>query len=166
MLRRSSLALGWHYLHPKNARPIKQDLRHLDPAYINNEVALVKGQWGLITQDFGVITQTQLENARLAILRRVPRADFNLVSHTDYEEVPFCNRPAEARRGGGRPPIHHFAYKFTTGILLFELVTVGATPRTLHRAEAEAIFLAGRIHLPVDTKVVPQGRVDEYSAFK
>jgi hypothetical protein len=34
------------------------------------------------------------------------------------------------------------------------------------QAEAEAVFMAGRVYLPLSTVVVPQGRVDEYSIFK
>lgn len=66
--------------------------------------------------------------------------------------------------GGGKSNIHHFAYKFTTGIPLFEIVAL--TSGTLTLAEAEGIFLAGRPYIPLQTSVVPRGRVDEYYVFK
>lgn len=131
---------------------------------MNNEAALIKGLWGLITTDFGMVTQSQLENARLAILRRMPRGAFSLVMHTDYEEFPVVKKSPESRMGAGKSNIHHFAYKFTTGIPLFEIV--GLNNRRMTKAEAEGIFLAGRSFIPLETKVVPQGRVDEYNVFK
>jgi ribosomal protein L16/L10AE len=165
MLQRSTISLGWHYVHPKTGRPLKQTRRFGDPRYINNEAALIKGQWGLITSDFGMLTTTQLENARLAILRRLPRGSWNLIMHTDYQEFPVIRKQPESRYGGGKSNIHHFAYKLTTGVPLFEIVPA-ATNKKLMQAEAEAVFMAGRVYLPLSTVVVPQGRVDEYSIFK
>eukprot|EP00388_Colpodella_angusta_P008684 GDKJ01023607.1.p1 GENE.GDKJ01023607.1~~GDKJ01023607.1.p1 ORF type:complete len:165 (+),score=4.23 GDKJ01023607.1:18-512(+) len=164
MLRRTEAIFGYHYVHPKSGRPIKQTRTYGDPRYINNEVALIKGQWGLITSDFGMVSQTQLENARLAILRRMPRGAFSLVMHTHYEEFPVVKKTPESRMGGGKSNIHHFAYKFTTGIPLFELQSLSS--RQISEVEANGIFLLGRKHLPLSTSVVPQGRVDEYHVFK
>ena len=167
MLRRASPLLGWHYVHPMNGRPVRFDDDYKNPAYINNEVALIKGQWGLITSDFGIVSQSQLENARLAILKRMPRDIFTLHVHTDYQEIPQCPRPREQRQGRGMPAIHHFAFKFTTGIPLFELIPIHKeNGPTITRAMANGIFLSGRMFIPVDTVVVPQGRVHEYSVFK
>ncbi len=84
MLRSSRSQLGWHYLHPSTGRPLRQTRRFGDPRYINNEAALITGQWALITADFGMITTTQLESARLAMLRRLPRGSCNLVTNSDY----------------------------------------------------------------------------------
>lgn len=164
MLRRTLSWAGWHYVHPKNGRPIKQARRYGDPRYVNNEAALIQGQWGLITADFGIITQTQMENARLAILRRLPKQHFSLVMHTDYEEMPISLKPKESRMGGGYGPIAHFVYKLTTGIPLFEIMSLSKKKFTT--AEANAVFLLGRSFLPLETVVVPQGRVDEYNVFK
>lgn len=155
---------AYHYIHPKSSRPIRQFRRYGDPRYINNEVALIKGLFGLITVDFGMVTHTQMENARLAILRRIPRGAFTLVMRTDYEEFPVVKKSPESRMGAGKSNIHHFAYKFTTGIPLFEIHANGS--RRLHQAEAEGIFLAGRPFIPLQTAVVPRGRVDEYQVFK
>ena len=164
MLRRSIIDFGHHYIHPKSGRPLKQRRTYGDPRYINNEAALIKGQWGLITSDFGMITQTQIENARLAILRRMPRGAFSLVMHTHYEEFPVAKKSPESRMGGGKSNIHHFAYKFTTGVPLFELQSLSS--RRISELEANGVFAAGRAHLPLNTLVVPQGRVDEYNVFK
>ncbi len=164
MLRLSSLLRPYHYVHPKSGRPIRQYRKYGDPRYINNEAALIQGIWGLITTDFGMVTQTQMENARLAILRRLPRSAFSLVTHSDFEEFPVVQKAVESRMGGGKSNIHHFAFKFTTGVPLFEIVATGN--RKLTRAEAEGVFLAGRPFIPLETKVVPQGRVDEYTVFK
>ena len=126
---------------------------------------MIEGQWGLITADFGMLTQVQLENARLAILKRLPRNNFSLTMHgTAWEEFPMTKRPKESRMGGGKGNIHHFAYKLTTGVPIFEFVAT--SPYRLSQSEAEAIFLPARILLPLQTVVVPHGRVDEYSVFK
>lgn len=164
MLRATSSFLGWHYVHPKSGRPIRQYRSYGDPRFINNEAALITGLWGLITTDFGMVTQSQIENARLAILRRMPRGAFTLVMHTDYEEFPVVKKSPESRMGAGKSNIHHFAFKFTTGVPLFEIVPLNN--RRMSQAEAEGIFLAGRAFIPLETRVVPQGRVDEYSIFK
>lgn len=164
LFRRTLPLLGYHYIHPKSSRPIRQFRKYGDPRYINNEVALIKGLFGLITTDFGMVTQAQLESARLAILRRIPRGAFSLVMHTDYEEFPVVKKSPESRMGAGKSNIHHFAYKLTTGIPLFEIYATGA--RRLNQAEAEGIFLAGRPFIPLQTAVVPRGRVDEYNVFR
>lgn len=163
-LHATNTLLAYHYIHPKTSRPIRQFRKYGDPRYINNEVALIKGLFGLITTDFGMVTQAQLENARLAILRRIPRGAFSLVMHTDYEEFPVVKKSPESRMGAGKSNIHHFAYKFTTGIPLFEIYANG--PRRLNAAEAEGIFLGGRPFIPLQTAVVPRGRVDEYLVFR
>jgi ribosomal protein L16/L10AE len=164
MFRGTSARMGWHYVHPKNGKPLRQTRRFADPRYINNEAALIQGQWGLITADFGVITMAQMENARLAILRRMPRADFTLTMHTDYLEAPFAKKNPEARFGGGKSALHSFIFKFTTGVPLFEIVpTKGVKIPEVH---AQGIFLTARQFLPIETVVVPQGRVDEYTVFK
>lgn len=164
LFRRTRPCLAYHYIHPKTSRPIRQFRKYGDPRYLNNEVALIKGLFGLITTDFGMVTHTQMENARLAILRRIPRGAFSLVMHTDYEEFPVVKKSPESRMGAGKSNIHHFAFKFTTGVPLFEIFPNG--PRRLNQAEAEGIFLAGRPFIPLQTAVVPRGRVDEYSVFK
>ena len=152
-------------MHPKNGKPMKQVMEYGDPRYINNEAALIQGQWGLITADFGVVTMAQMENARLAILRRMPRTAFTLTMHSDYEEVSVCVRAKDARGGKGMPNIHHYTFKFTTGQPLFELIAINDRIR-LMESEANAILMPGRLHIPIDTVVVPQGRVDEYTVFK
>ncbi|EPY30356.1 large subunit ribosomal protein L16 [Strigomonas culicis] len=164
MLRLTPVARAYHYVHPKSGRPIRQFRRYGDPRYINNEVARIEGLFGLITADFGMVTQSQLESARLAILRRMPRGAFVLNMHTDYEEFPVVRKSPESRMGAGKSNIHHFAYKFTTGVPLFEIAPLSA--RRLSLAEAEGIFLAGRPFIPLQTVVVPRGRVDEYHVFK
>ena len=164
MLNATGLARGWHYVHPKTGKPLRQTRRFADPRYINNEAALIQGQWGLITADFGVISMTQLENARLAILRRMPRAAFTLTMHTDYMESPVIKKNPESRFGGGKSPLSHFVFKLTTGVPLFELNSIGSV--VLERYQAEAILLPGRSFLPIETTVVPQGRVDEYTVYK
>ncbi|CAD2219330.1 large subunit ribosomal protein L16 [Angomonas deanei] len=155
---------AYHYVHPKTGRPIKQFRKYGDPRYINNEVALIHSHYALITTDFGMVMQSQMEEARLAILRRMPRGAFALTVHSDFEEFPIVQKSPESRMGAGKSNIHHFAYKFTTGVPLFEMVALSS--RRLSQAEAEGIFLAGRPLLPLQTAVVPQGRVDEYHVFK
>lgn len=164
MIRLSFIRFPYHYVHPQSGRPIRQFRKYGDPRYINNEAALIKGLWGLITVDFGMVTQTQIEDARLAILRRLPRSAFTLVTHTDFEEFPVVKKSVESRMGAGKSNIHHFAFKFTTGVPLFEIIGTGT--RKLNQSEAEGIFLAARPFIPLQTKVVPQGRVDEYHVFK
>jgi ribosomal protein L16/L10AE len=166
MLSRTRCLSGWHYVHPVTGRPLRQTRKFGDPRYINNEAALIKGCWALITADFGMITTTQIENARLAMLRRIPRGSFNLIINTDtLQEYPVIRRAPESRYGGGKNNIQHFAFKLTTGIPLFELMPATDNYR-LSQIEAEAIFMPGRIALPITTVVVPQGRVDEYTVFK
>ena len=164
MLRHTRSKLGWHYIHPSSGRPLRQTRTHGDPRYINNEAALITGQWGLITADFGMVTTTQMENARLSIIRRLPKGAWNVVTHTEYEESPVIRMAPESRFGGGKNNIHHFAFKFTTGIPLFQIYPLGR--QRLSQVEAESLFLAGRMYLPIETRVVPQGRVDEYTVFK
>lgn len=163
-LRTTPIARAYHYVHPKSGRPIRQYRKYGDPRYINNEAALITGLYALITTDFGMVTQSQLENARLAILRRMPRGSFALTMRTDYEEFPVVKKSPESRMGAGKANIHHFAYKFTTGVPLFEITPLSS--RRLSQAEAEGIFLAGRPFIPLQTAVVPRGRVDEYHVFK
>jgi ribosomal protein L16/L10AE len=164
MLRTTVPRRGYHYVHPNSGRPLRQTRRFGDPRYINNEAALIQGQWAIITTDFGMVNATHLENARLAILRRLPKGSWNLVTRSDHEESPVVRRTPESRYGGGKSNLHHFAYKLTTGVPLFELFPLGRARLT--QIEAESALLPGRICIPIATAVVPQGRVDEYSIFK
>ena len=164
MLRRSVTSCGWHYVHPKTGKPLRQTRKFADPQYINNEAALIEGQWGLITSDYGLVTMTHMENARLAVLRRMPRSKFTLTMHTDYMESPIIKKNIESRFGGGKSALNSFAFKFTTGVPLFELAPLG--PEKITRTQAENIFFTARQFIPLSTVVVPQGRVDEYSVFK
>ena len=172
MFLRSPFRQSWHYIHPKTGRPVKQPRRYGDPRYINNEAALIHGLWGLITADFGCITMNQMEEARLEIVHRMPPSEvFQLIMHTDREEIPLGHKPAEARMGKGKTSIHHFVFKLTTGIPLFEIqlnpnVDDPRYKNLMSRTEAEIIFLKGRSCLPLETVVVPQGRVDEYHVFR
>ncbi len=168
MLRRRARVFGYDYVQPMNGKPIKQARDYGDPSYINNEPAMIRGQWALITADFGVVHPSFLENARLAILRRIPRVHFNLVMHTDYEEFPMPRRANEARMGGGMPNIHHYSYKFTTCIPLFELqpTKAGKYEHFIDQSDAELIFMPAKRIIPLATVVVPRGRVDEYTVFR
>ena len=175
MFKRCTTYRAWHYIHPTTGKPLKQPRSHGDPRYINNEAALIYGLWGLITKDFGNITMTQMEDARLAILQRMPSGGlFTLHMNTDLEEFPMGFKPPEARMGKGKTAIHHYIFRLTTGIPLFEIryhpdkeeAMMKTHKVHMHRAEAEVIFLKGRLCLPIETVVVPQGRVDEYSVFK
>ena len=175
MLRKCPLQRAWHYIHPNTGKPLKQPRSHGDPRYINNEAALVRGLWGLITKDFGNITVTQMEDARLAILQRLPSGGlFQLHMNTELEEFPMGFKPPEARMGKGKTTIHHYIFRVTTGVPLFEIrfhpdkeaALSQVSKMYMHRAEAEVIFLKGRLCLPIETIVVPQGRVDEYTVFR
>mmetsp|Transcript_11531 Transcript_11531/g.17459 ORF Transcript_11531/g.17459 Transcript_11531/m.17459 type:complete len:176 (-) Transcript_11531:50-577(-) len=175
MFHRCLIRQTWHYIHPKSGKPLKQPRSHGDPRYINNEAALIYGIWGLITKDFGCITVTQMEDARLAILQRLPSGGhFTLHMNTDMEEFPAGFKPPEARMGKGKTSIHHYIFRVTTGIPLFEIrfnpekeaVLQRSNKIFMHRSEAEVIFLKGRLCLPLETVVVPQGRVDEYNVFQ
>lgn len=59
-LRGTPVLQAYHYIHPKTGRPIRQMRHYGDPRYINNEVTLITGLFGLITVDFGMVTQSQL----------------------------------------------------------------------------------------------------------
>ncbi|KNH05554.1 50S ribosomal protein L16 [Perkinsela sp. CCAP 1560/4] len=174
MLQQCIIRRAWHYIHPKTGKPLRQPKSHGDPRYINNEAALIYGLWGLITTDFGCITVTQMEDARLAILQRMPTGGlFSLHMNADLEEFPVGFKPPESRMGKGKTGIHHYVFRVTTGIPLFEIrfnpdkesALHKSNKIYMHRAEAEVIFLKGRVCLPIETVVVPQGRVDEYNVF-
>jgi large subunit ribosomal protein L16 len=106
---------------------------------------LAFGDYGLKAMHCGLITDRQIEAARIAMTRYIKRG--GKVWIRIFPDKPITKKPAEVRMGSGKGPLDHWACVIRPGKILFEMEGV-----TLDIA-TEAMRLAAQ-KLPILTKVV------------
>ena len=106
---------------------------------------LAFGDYGLKAMECGLITDRQIEDARIAMTRYIKRG--GKVWIRIFPDKPITKKPAEVRMGSGKGPLDHWACVIRPGKILFEMEGV-----TLDIA-TEAMRLAAQ-KLPMLTKVV------------
>lgn len=106
---------------------------------------LAFGDYGLKAMECGLITDRQIEAARIAMTRYIKRG--GKVWIRIFPDKPITKKPAEVRMGSGKGPLDHWACVIRPGKILFEMEGV-----TLDIA-TEAMRLAAQ-KLPMLTKVV------------
>src|ERR1700755_820120 len=103
------------------------------------------GAHGLKASDPGRITARQIEAARRAITRHIPRA--GRVWIRIFPDVPVSQKPAEVRMGSGKGSPEFWVCRVKPGRIMFEIDGVS-------RATAEEGFALAAAKLPIRTKVV------------
>lgn len=106
---------------------------------------LAFGDFGLKAMHCGLITDRQIEAARIAMTRYIKRG--GKVWIRIFPDKPITKKPAEVRMGSGKGPLDHWACVIRPGKILFEMEGVTLDVAT------EAMRLAAQ-KLPILTKVV------------
>jgi large subunit ribosomal protein L16 len=106
---------------------------------------LAFGEFGLKAMHCGLITDRQIEAARIAMTRYIKRG--GKVWIRIFPDKPITKKPAEVRMGSGKGPLDHWACVIRPGKILFEMEGVALDVAT------EAMRLAAQ-KLPILTKVV------------
>ena len=106
---------------------------------------LAFGDFGLKAMHCGLITDRQIEAARIAMTRYIKRGC--KVWIRIFPDKPITKKPAEVRMGSGKGPLDHWACVIRPGKILFEMEGVALDVAT------EAMRLAAQ-KLPILTKVV------------
>jgi large subunit ribosomal protein L16 len=102
------------------------------------------GEFGLSAMECGMISNRQIEAARVAINRHVRRG--GKLYLRIFPDFPYTKKPAETRMGKGKGSPETWVCKVKPGKVMFELAGV---PEELAR---EALRLAS-FKLPIKTKV-------------
>lgn len=134
-------------LMPKRVKYRKQQKgRSRGAAHRGSTLAF--GEFGLKSIDRALVTDRQIEAARVAINRYLKRVGKLWIRV--FPDKPVTRKPAETRMGGGKGMPDHWAAVVKPGRILFELS--GCPPAVAK----EAFRLAGH-KLNVRTKVVERG---------
>ncbi len=102
------------------------------------------GDIGLSAMEPAIITNRQIEAARVAISRHVKRG--GKLHIRIFPDFPYTKKPAETRMGKGKGSIEQWVCKIKPGKIMFE---ISGVEETLAR---EALRLAS-FKLPVKTKI-------------
>ena len=103
------------------------------------------GEFGLITLESSIITNRQLEAARIALSRHIRRG--GKIWIRVFPDLPYTRKPAETRMGKGKGNPEAWVAAVKSGKILFELA--GVAPELAR----SALRLAAQ-KLPVATKFV------------
>lgn len=83
---------------------------------------IVFGEFGLKAAECGVITNRQIEAARIAITRRIKRG--GKVWIRVFPDYPVTKKPAETRMGKGKGNPEGWVAKVKPGEILFEIAGI------------------------------------------
>lgn len=102
----------------KKQRRVKRTL--LGKATRGNTIAF--GEFGLVSQANGWITNRQIEAARIAMTRHIKRG--GKVWIRIFPDIPYTKKPAETRMGKGKGSPEYWVAAVRPGTVLFELAGV------------------------------------------
>lgn len=131
-------------LMPKRVKYRKQQKGRSRGA-TKNGAQLAFGEYGLKSTGRALVTDRQIEAARVAINRHLKRVGKLWIRV--FPDKPITRKPAETRMGGGKGAPDHWAAVVKPGRVLFEL---SGCPESVAR---EAFALAAH-KLNVETKTI------------
>jgi len=131
-------------LQPKRTKYRKmQKGRNTGLAYRGSSISF--GSFGLKSLDFGMITNRQIEAARIAMTRYMKRE--GKVWIRIFPDKPITSKPAEVRMGKGKGNVDYWCSKVQPGTVLYEMEGVS------EELAREAFRLAAN-KLPIKTTFV------------
>ena len=131
-------------LVPKRAKYRKQQKGTIRGA-AHKGLRVSFGEYGLLSEEKGLITSRQIEAARRAITHFTQRGGRLWIRI--FPHKPITQKPAETRMGGGKGDVFEFVAPVKQGLILFEM---GGVTKDMAYS---ALRLASH-KLPVRTKVV------------
>ncbi len=108
------------------------------------------GDFGIQAVECGKLTARQIEAARIAIRRKVPKTGKIFIRV--FPDKPFTKKPAETRMGKGKGGNEGYVAVVKPGKVLFEIEGVDLETAT-------KAFTAAHHKLPINTKVIPREAV-------
>jgi len=120
--------------------------RNRGKAYRGCEVNF--GQYGLQAIEAGLITDRQIEAARVSMTRKIKRA--GRVWIRIFPDKPMTSKPAETRMGKGKGSPDHWVAVIKPGRVMYEMEGVS------EELAREAFRLAAH-KLPIKTKFIERG---------
>jgi len=105
-------------LVPKRAKYRKQQKGRVR-GKAHQGVKVSFGEYGLLTEDRGIITSRQIEAARRAITHYTQRGGRLWIRI--FPHKPITKKPAETRMGGGKGDVFEFVAPVKPGRMLFEM---------------------------------------------
>ena len=139
-------------LSPKRTKYRKQQRRFGKLKRVagrGNQVSF--GDYGLQSQEGKLITNRQIEAARIALTRHVRRG--GKVWIRIYPDKPYTKKPAETRMGKGKGNPEFWVAVVQPGTVLYE---IGGIDRDM---AVEALQLAGS-KLPLKTKIIARTHLE------
>lgn len=106
------------------------------------------GQYGLLAVEAGLITDRQIEAARVSMTRKIKRA--GRVWIRIFPDKPMTSKPAETRMGKGKGSPDHWVAVVKPGRVMYEMEGVS------EELAREAFRLAAH-KLPIKTKFIERG---------
>jgi len=106
---------------------------------------LAFGEYGLMAMDSDLITNRQIEAARIAMTRKMKRG--GKVWIRLFPDIPYTKKPAETRMGKGKGNPEYWVAAVKPGVVMFEIAGVS------NELAEDALELASS-KLPVKTRVV------------
>lgn len=114
----------------------------------NKQDKLIFGEFGLKSQQPGVITAAQLEAAQKTINKLLKKLGFLWVRVFPFN--PITKKPAEIRMGKGKGPVEYWSMMIYPGTILFELSGVSKTT-------AMRMLKAGSNKLSIKSTIISKG---------
>ena len=105
-------------LVPKRAKYRKQQKGRVR-GRAHKGVKISFGEYGLLTEERGLITSRQIEAARRAITHYTQRGGRLWIRI--FPHKPITQKPAETRMGGGKGDVYEFVAPVKPGRMLFEM---------------------------------------------
>ncbi|MFO8063325.1 MAG: 50S ribosomal protein L16 [Spirochaetota bacterium] len=106
---------------------------------------LAFGDYGLMALSSKLVTNRQIEAARIAMTRKMKRG--GKVWIRLFPDIPYTKKPAETRMGKGKGNPEYWVCAVKSGVVMFEIAGVS------DELAQEALELASS-KLPVKTRVV------------
>ena len=109
------------------------------------------GDYALVALEPFLLTNKQIEAARVALNRKVKRCGKLWIRV--FPDKPYTKKPVEVRMGGGKGSVEHWVAVVKPGTIIFELAGVD-------RDLAEAAMLLAGSKLPFKTRFAEQIQAD------
>ncbi len=103
------------------------------------------GEYGLTAMECGMLTNRQIEAARVAMTRHMKRE--GKVYLRIFPDIPYTKKPAETRMGKGKGNPEYWVCKIKPGKIMFEVAGIN------EELAKESLRLAA-FKLPIKTKFV------------
>ena len=105
-------------LRPKQRKFKKHHLYKVSRT-IKRKNHLVYGETGLVSEEFSLISDSQIESAIMTLKRSLKRK--GKIWLRVYPHIPVTKKPLETRMGKGKGPVTHWCTRVSPGSVIVEI---------------------------------------------